>query len=165
MRMSYLRVVAIVLSCCILHTSCVSSTKKVQFINPNGLSKSPAYSHIGKVQKRAQLYFISGQVSQDSTGSIVGKGDLTQQTITVYENIERALKAMGANFSDVVAFKIYITDAAKIDEFRAIRNKLFNEKYYVNVKERPVSTAMAVSALFNPNWLIEIEATVAISKK
>jgi enamine deaminase RidA (YjgF/YER057c/UK114 family) len=165
MRMSYLRVVSIVLSCCIIHASCVSSSKTVQFINPSGLSKSPAYSHIGKVPKGAQLYFISGQVSQDSTGSIIGKGDITQQTIAVYENIERALKAIGANFSDVVAFKIYITDAAKIDGFRAIRNKLFDEKYYVNVKQRPVSTAMAVSALFNPNWLIEIEATVAISKR
>jgi enamine deaminase RidA (YjgF/YER057c/UK114 family) len=165
MRVSYFTIFIVVLGSCIVHASCVSSTKKVQFINPGGLSKSPAYSHIGKVPKGAQLYFISGQVPQDSTGSIIGKGDITKQTITVYENIERALKAIGANFSDVVAFKIYITDAAKIDEFRAIRNKLFDEKYYVNVKERPVSTAMAVSTLFNPNWLIEIEATVAISKK
>jgi enamine deaminase RidA (YjgF/YER057c/UK114 family) len=80
----------------------------------------------------------------------------------VYANIEKALQAIGANFSNVVAFKIYLTDSSKLTEFRTIRNKLFNEKYFANQKERPVSTAMVVSALFNSNWMIEIEATVAV---
>ncbi len=140
------------------------SKQKLKLINPNSLAKSPAYSHIAQINT-GRIVLISGQVANDSLGNIVGKGDLKAQTEQVYKNIEKALNAVGASFADVAKFGIYIKDMSKIAEFREVRNRLFDEKYYKNQTNRPVSTAIGVTELFNPDWLIEIEAFVVLSKK
>jgi enamine deaminase RidA (YjgF/YER057c/UK114 family) len=54
---------------------------------------------------------------------------------------------------------------ANLQKFRAVRNQLFAEKYYKDGATRPVSTALIVSGLFHPDWLVEIEATVVLPKK
>jgi 2-iminobutanoate/2-iminopropanoate deaminase len=155
----------IVLLILIIGTSEVIAQEKpkLTFINPNSLAKSPAYSHIAEI-KSGRIVLIAGQVSMDSLGNVIGKGDLKAQTEQVYKNIERALRAVGATFADVAKFGIYITDMSKIAEFREVRNRLFDTKYYKNHPNRPVSTAIGVTALFNPDWLIEIEATVVLPK-
>lgn len=151
--------IAIIGSCEIM----AQSKPKLKLINPSSLAKSPAYSHIAEI-KSGRIVLIAGQVSMDSMGNIVGKGDLKAQTEQVYKNIEKALSAVGATFADVAKFGIYITDMSKIAEFREVRNRLFDTKYFINQTNRPVSTAIGVTALFNPDWLIEIEATVVLSK-
>jgi 2-iminobutanoate/2-iminopropanoate deaminase len=137
------------------------SKQNFHLINPNSLAKSPAYSHIAEI-KSGRIVLIAGQVSMDSLGNVMGKGDLKAQTEQVYQNIEKALKAVGAGFADVAKFGIYIKDMGKIAEFREVRNRLFDEKYYKNQPNRPVSTAIGVTELFNPDWLIEIEAFVVL---
>jgi enamine deaminase RidA (YjgF/YER057c/UK114 family) len=137
------------------------SNPNFKLINPSSLSKSSAYSHIAEI-KSGRIVLISGQVSSDSLGNIIGKGNLKLQTEQVYANIERALNAVGATFADVAKFGIYLKDMSKISEFREIRNRLFDEKYYKNQANRPVSTAIGVTELFNPDWLIEIEVFVVL---
>lgn len=139
------------------------SNPRLKFINPPGLSKSPAYSHIADISGTARIILISGQVSADSLGNIIGKGDMRKQTEQVYQNIEKALAAAGATFGDVAKFSIYIKDMSKIGEFREVRNRLF-ERYYPNQPNRPVSTAIGVTELFHPDWLLEIEATVVLPR-
>ncbi|MCU0325956.1 MAG: RidA family protein [Spirosomaceae bacterium] len=130
-------------------------------MNPDNLSKSPAYSHIAEI-KGGRIILISGQVANDSLGNVIGKGDMRLQTEQVYKNLEKALKAIGASFGDVAKFGIYIKDMSKIAEFREVRNRLFDQKYYKNQPNRPVSTAIGVTELFHPDWLLEIEATVVL---
>lgn len=133
----------------------------LKLINPDNLPKSPAYSHIAEI-KNGRVILISGQVSNDSLGNIIGKGDMRIQTEQVYKNLEKALKAVGATFGDVAKFGIYIKDMSKVAEFREVRNRLFDQKYYKNQPNRPVSTAIGVTELFHPDWLLEVEATVVL---
>jgi enamine deaminase RidA (YjgF/YER057c/UK114 family) len=155
----------ILFSICLLLSNVIyaQSSSNIKFINPDNLSKSPAYSHIGEVSG-GKIIFISGQVSNDSLGNVIGKGDIKLQTEQVYKNLEKALKAVGATFGNVVKFGIYLKDMSKIAEFREVRNRLFDTKYYKNQPNRPVSTAIGVVELFHPDWLLEIEATVVLNK-
>jgi 2-iminobutanoate/2-iminopropanoate deaminase len=159
MKKIILILISFIGSCTIM----AQSKPKLTLINPNSLAKSPAYSHIAEI-KAGRIVLIAGQVSMDSMGNVIGKGDLKAQTEQVYKNIEKALSAVGATFADVAKFGIYITDMSKVAEFREVRNRLFDEKYFKTQTNRPVSTAIGVTALFNPDWLIEIEATVILSK-
>jgi enamine deaminase RidA (YjgF/YER057c/UK114 family) len=137
---------------------------RLKFKNPSNLSKSPAYSHIAEISGSSRMVLIAGQVSADSLGNVIGKGDMRLQTEQVYRNLEKALVAAGATFADVAKFSIYIKDMSKIGEFREVRNRLFDQKYYRNQPSRPVSTAIGVTELFHPDWLLEIEAVVVLPR-
>lgn len=45
-----------------------------QFLNPAGLSKPPGYTHV--VVQPGKMIFVSGQVSLNANGEVVGNGDL-----------------------------------------------------------------------------------------
>ncbi len=64
--------------------------------------------------------------------------------------IERALIEAGASFDDVVRTRIYVTDAAHIDEVGRAHGEAF-------ARARPATTGI-VTTLLDPRWLVEIEA-------
>lgn len=132
----------------------------VRFSNPATMSQPTAYSHIAEVQSGGRLVFLSGQVSQDTKGNVVGKGDIRAQTRQVFANLKAALEAVGADWSNIVKMNTYLTDAANITPYREVR-----EEILANVKPRPASTAAVVSKLFGDDWLLEIEAVAVIPDK
>jgi enamine deaminase RidA (YjgF/YER057c/UK114 family) len=98
---------------------------------------------------------ISGQVPLDETGTLVGEGDPEAQVRQVFENLRRALAAVGADLGDVVKFTFYLTDLADLDIVRRVRNE------YVSAERPPASSAVQVSALVRPAFRIEIDALAA----
>lgn len=128
----------------------------VRFSNPPTMSQPTAYSHIAEV-RGGRLVFLSGQVSQDAKGNVVGKGDIRAQTRQVFANLKTGLEAVGADWSNIVKMNTYITDAANITAFREVR-----EEVLASVKPRPASTAVVVSKLFGDDWLLEIEVVVVV---
>jgi enamine deaminase RidA (YjgF/YER057c/UK114 family) len=68
--------------------------------------------------------------------------------------IERALSEAGASLDDVVRTRIYVTDAAYIDEVGRAHGEAF-------ARARPATTGI-VTALLDPRWLVEIEAEAVI---
>ena len=68
--------------------------------------------------------------------------------------IERALHDTGATLDDVVRTRIYVTDAAVIDEVGRAHGEAF-------AKARPATTGIVVE-LLDPRWLVEIEAEAVI---
>ena len=68
--------------------------------------------------------------------------------------IERALAEAGASLDDVVRTRIYVTDAAHIDEVGRAHGEAF-------ARARPATTGI-VTALLDPRWLVEIEAEAVI---
>jgi enamine deaminase RidA (YjgF/YER057c/UK114 family) len=68
--------------------------------------------------------------------------------------IERALAEAGASFDDVVRTRIYVTDAASIDEVGRAHGSAF-------ATARPATTGI-VTQLLDPRWLVEIEAEAVI---
>jgi hypothetical protein len=55
-----------------------STHGQVQHINPNDLSKNPAFTNLITVTGPVKTIYIGGQDSLDASGKIVGKGDIKQ---------------------------------------------------------------------------------------
>ncbi|MGH8693448.1 MAG: RidA family protein, partial [Burkholderiales bacterium] len=72
-----------------------------KFINPPGLKPLGMYSQVTVVQG-GDIAFISGQVSVDGQGKVVGAGDIGAQAVQVFKNLELALGGIGATFEDIV---------------------------------------------------------------
>jgi enamine deaminase RidA (YjgF/YER057c/UK114 family) len=115
----------------------------VVFENPGFLSAPKGYSHIAKIDLgNAWMLIISGQVSLDKDGNLVGKGDFTRQTEQVYENIMQIIKSAGGNKDHLVKTGIFILDNANMPILREVRNK------YINLKNPPASTLVQVAKLY-----------------
>src|SRR5450631_3231085 len=76
-------------------------TTKVQFLNPEGLSKPMGYTQV-VVAQPGKLVYVSGQVPLNANGEVVGKGDLRAQVTQVMNNLKTALAAAGATMKDVI---------------------------------------------------------------
>ena len=126
-----------------------------RFIKPANVAPANGYTHVVEVSN-SKMIFISGQVAFDSNGNLVGKDNLQEQTQQVFENLNAALEAVGADFSHVVKFSIFMLDISQIPVVRNVRDK------YVNTAQPPASSAFEVRKLFRDDVLIEIEAVAAV---
>ncbi|MGG0936959.1 RidA family protein [Brevibacillus centrosporus] len=115
------------------------------------MPKGFGYSHVVEATGGRTIY-ISGQVSLNQEGKVVGEGDLAAQTKQVFENIKAALEAVDSRFEDVVKLTIFMTDITQIPVVREVRDT------YVNTLTPPASSAVEVSRLIKEEFLIEIEA-------
>ena len=80
---------------------------KLDHLRPSGLHHNPAYSHV-VTASGARTIYISGQVSTDEEGRIVGEGDIAAQTTQVMQNLGHALKAAGATYANIVKITTFV---------------------------------------------------------
>jgi enamine deaminase RidA (YjgF/YER057c/UK114 family) len=73
-----------------------------------------------------------------------------EQARRCLEIVGAALREAGAGFEHVVRTRIYVTDAAHVAEVGRAHGEVFGEI-------RPATTGV-VAGLFDPRWLVEIEA-------
>lgn len=78
-------------------------------------------------------------------------GDIAAQARDALCRIAIALEQAGAELTDVVRTRIYVTDISRWREVAAVHAEFFGEI-------RPVATMVEVSALIAPELLVEIEA-------
>ena len=130
-----------------------------RFINPPGLSAPHGYTHEVDVPAGMRLVVISGQVALDSAGRIVGAGNMTAQATQVFENLRVALAAVGATFNDVIKLNNYLRNMGQSQAFLEVRDK------YVNAAAPPASTTIEVRRLFREEFLVEVEAIVAVPNR
>jgi reactive intermediate/imine deaminase len=96
--------------------------------------------------------FVSGTTATDAEGNLVGRGSAAEQTRQTLENIRSALQAVGARLDQVVRTRIYVTDiAADWEAVGRIHGEFFG-------KYPPATSMLEVSALIDPDMLVEIEA-------
>lgn len=131
---------------------------KIRFINPTTLARTPNYTHVVEVTGGRTIY-ISGQISLDATGNLVGRGDFRAQTEQVFQNLKLALESVGASFKDVIKLNMYVTDITQLSALREVRDK------YVNTQTPPASTLVEVRKLAREELLIEIEAVAVYLNK
>ncbi len=102
-----------------------------------------------------RLLYISGQVAWDTSGNIVGKGDVRAQARQTFANLRGVLQAAGGDFGNLMKITTYIT---KIEDFPAVaeaRSEVFGGQL-------PASTLIVVKGLFHPDFLIEVEGVAAV---
>jgi reactive intermediate/imine deaminase len=128
---------------------------QVRRSNPPTLSTPTGYTHIVEVTGPVRTIYISGQIALDKDGKIVGAGDMKAQAEQVFKNLEAALTAAGAKFSDVVKMNTYITDMEKAPAVREVRARYFGST-------TPASTLVQVVKLARPEFMLEIEVVAAV---
>lgn len=134
----------------------MQSDQQVRHINPETMPTPFGYSHVVEVRNVRTIY-VSGQVSMNNNGQVVGVGDIAIQTKQVFENIKFALGAVGVDLYDIVKLTFFLTDIAKMQFVRDIRDQ------YVNTLNPPASSAVEVRKLIRDDLLIEVEA-IAVGK-
>ena len=133
-------------------------TQAIEFINPAGLFKSPAFSQVAVTSGTGKTIYVGGQNSVDSAGKTVGKDDIAMQTEQVMQNIEIALTDSGANWFNVVKLSIHIVQGHDLNQaFQAA------QKFMSKTKNPPTITGVFVSGLTNPDFLVEVDAIAFVA--
>jgi len=122
-----------------------------RFINPPSLPAPPGYSQIA-VSSGGTMIVIAGQVALDANGAVVGPGDFATQAGQVFRNLIAALEAADAGPQHLVKLTTFVTDLSHLAAFRRARDQFLDSGH------PPTSTLVQVSALFRPEFLIEVEA-------
>lgn len=99
---------------------------------------------------------VAGTTAVDESGQVVGAADPATQTRYILQKIERALEQAGARLADVVRTRMFVTDIAQWEAIGRAHGEFFKDI-------KPVATLVQISALIDPELLVEIEAT-AISE-
>ncbi len=103
-----------------------------------------------------RLIHVAGQIPWDADGQTVAKGDVAGQTRQVFANIATVLAEAGATLDDVIKITVFSADIRYRDEINRVRSETFTPPY-------PASTQVAVAALVDPEWLVEIEAVAFVA--
>jgi enamine deaminase RidA (YjgF/YER057c/UK114 family) len=101
------------------------------------------------------LVFISGQVGFDSDGS--APTDFARAVELTFGEVERALRAAGATYEDLVRVNVYVTDLdqEKLAIYRETRDAI------VKVAGLVASSLIGVHSLYN-GATIEIDVVAAV---
>jgi enamine deaminase RidA (YjgF/YER057c/UK114 family) len=112
------------------------------------------YSLVG-VSSGSNLIHVSGQVALDANGALVGKEIWRLKSCRRWP-IKALVEAAGGRVSDIVRIGIFVTDRAHFPIVMEVRRRVFSPPY-------PTATALVVSGLVNPDWLVEIDAMAHIA--
>ncbi len=103
---------------------------------------------------RTRLY-VSGTTATDQNGHVVAPGDAAAQTRFALERIRKALALADASLSDVVRTRICVTDIAQWEAVGRVHGEVFGDIL-------PTATMVEVSALIDPDLVVEIEADAVV---
>ena len=126
---------------------------KKEYLNPKELNTPRFYTHAVSASGAGKLVYVSGQVSWDASGNVVGKGDMRAQSEQVFRNVGAALKAAGAGWDDVIKINGYMVGmhAERVSAYREVRQRFLKEGAL------PASTLVGVERLVDPELLLEVE--------
>ncbi|GAA4716534.1 RidA family protein [Brevibacillus fulvus] len=88
-------------------------------------------------------------------GEVIGVGNPYEQTKFVLQTIEKALNELGADLTQVIRTRMFVTDISKWEEIGKAHGEFFK-------KIQPVATMVEVKALIDPRLLVEIEAEAVV---
>jgi reactive intermediate/imine deaminase len=120
---------------------------------------SEPVGHYSDAGRASGFLYISGMLPVNADGELAGTGDVIRQSEQVLDNVGAALRATGATatFGDVVRVGVYVRDMADRELINTVRRRYFGDA-------RPASTLVEVSALANPDALVEIEAVALLPR-
>ena len=131
-----------------------------QYLNPKELFHPPFFSHTVTVSGAAKLVYVSGQVSNDRDGFVIGKDDMRAQAEQVFKSLTHNLRAAGATWSDVVKMNGYLVkmNHESVNLYREVRSR------YIDAKKMPASTLVGVKRLVHEDLLLEVEVIAAVAE-
>lgn len=129
-------------------------------VNPTQVFDPKTFTHAVAVTGGTLIY-VSGQVSYDSEGRVVGKGDIRAQSERVFESLGHCLAASGARFDDIIKLNAYMVNSSPeaVKAYREVRGR------YLNPNRLPASTLVGIECLVHPDLLLEVEAVACVDVK
>lgn len=97
---------------------------------------------------------VSGTVAVRD-GQLVGQDNPYEQTKCILEIIDESLQKAGAQLSDVIRTRIFVTDIGQWQMIGKAHGEIFGDI-------KPATSMVEVSRLISPEYLLEIEATAII---
>lgn len=94
---------------------------------------------------------VSGTVATEGS-DVVAKGDFYGQTRFIIHKIEKVLHQAGFDLKHVVRTRIFVTDISRWEDVGKAHGEFFKEI-------KPVTSMVEVSALIDPDYLVEIEVS------
>jgi enamine deaminase RidA (YjgF/YER057c/UK114 family) len=104
--------------------------------------------------KIGNMIEVSGTTAVED-GVLIGKDDAYLQTKIILQKIERVLHTAGASMEHVVRTRLYVTDISRWEEVGRAHGEFFRDI-------KPASAMVEVSALIDPEMLVEIEVTAVL---
>jgi len=106
-----------------------------------------------------RIVWLAGAIAlRDESGADLA-GNFGGQIDAVFRAMDRQLKAVGGQLSDVVTMTVYVTDAANVPRLVEARRKFFPDGRY------PASTLVADCAFALPGILVEVQGTAVIGDR
>lgn len=128
----------------------------ISLLQPEGLVRTPAFSHAAVVPAGATMIYIGGQNGVDATGAIVST-DAAEQAGRTIDNVSIALEAAGATLADVISWTVLIDQNADLAAvYGAVAPRLAREG------APPLVTGARVAGLGVPGALLEVSAIAAL---
>src|SRR6184192_2494545 len=124
---------------------------KIEAYAAKSVYDPPAYAQAVKVSGAQTILYIAGQVAYGRDGTPAHAGDFKAQARAALQCLKAQVEAGGGTMANIVKVNTYLTDIRHRAEYATIREEFFGKKM-------PASTLVAVSALAQPEFLIEIEA-------
>ena len=107
--------------------------------------------------KVGDTIYLSGQVSHDDKGNIVGRGDMDAQMRQAYTNIQKLLAQYGVTLKNVVDETLFVTDMdAAFAAAVKCRQDIFSGTPVI------ASTIVQIQRLASPEFMIEIRCIAKI---
>ncbi len=121
-------------------------------INCNEIAKAIGpYSH--SVMAEGKFLFLSGQVSMDSFGNLIGE-DIQSQTLKALENLKSVVETAGGKIENIVKTTVLMQDLSLFTDMNKVYAEFFGET-------KPARATFEVSRL-PKDAMIEIEAIAVI---
>jgi 2-iminobutanoate/2-iminopropanoate deaminase len=111
------------------------------------LEKEYGYTHAVKIGNDLK---ISGAVSMNDSGIIIGPGNMELQMKNCYSDLEKILQHYGYTIDEVVAENIYTTNMAAFIKVSGFRNSVYKKQF-------PTGTWLEVKGLALVGQMIEID--------
>lgn len=97
--------------------------------------------------------YISGTASINNKGEVVHVGNINQQTLRMWENVEKLLEEGGMSYEDVMQIVVYLRDSSDYETVKQMFGKKFPNMPLV----------ITLAPVCRPTWLIEMEC-IAVKK-
>jgi len=133
----------------------------VTLSSPPELMQPVPYAHVA-VGVGTRHVHVSGQIARDSAANPVAPGDLAGQVAQALRNTSAGLSSAGATFGDVLRLTFYVTQwtPEKIAPFLEGVGAVADELGLPT--PLPPSSLIGVDYLFEPDVLVEVEATAIL---
>jgi enamine deaminase RidA (YjgF/YER057c/UK114 family) len=131
-----------------------------RLISPQGMLQQTPYHHVAVAEGTTHIH-VAGQVGQRGDEPVAAD-DLSAQVAQALRNTAIGLAGAGASFSDVVRLTFYVTQWTpdKIETFMAGVQAVAED---IGLPmPMPPASLIGVEVLFEPDVLVEVEATAVL---